>query len=81
MKFEFYLEKYVYMYNHRLVCTDGENRYEALCESAPSAEKTLLFWPDDFGLPPEDRDVFIEELKEWSKTQGFRCIIHEGKGR
>lgn len=81
MKYEFSLTKYIFMYNHLLTCTDGQNKYEAICESAPIKEETLIFWPDDFGIPTEDKELFVKELKIWATSQGFRYIINSGNGR
>ena len=52
------------MYNHLLTVKDGERRYEAICESAPTREETIIFWPDDLGLPPEEREIFVKDLRE-----------------
>lgn len=79
MKYNFLLKRNIHMYNHLVICTYGSNKYEAICESAPTKEETILFWPDDFRLPAEDRDVMIKDLIEWSESQGFKCIIHQGK--
>ncbi len=81
MKYQFELQKNIFMYNHLLICTDGQNKYKAICESAPTKEETILFWLDDFGFSAEDKEIFINELKEWSKSQGFHCVINKGKGR
>ena len=81
MKYSFEIKKNIHMYNHLLICTDGESRYEAICEYAPTVEKTLIFWPDDFKIPPDDREIFISELKKWSVSQGYQYIINEGRGR
>ena len=81
MKYSFELKKNIHMYNHLLICSDGQNRYETICESAPTPEKTIIFWPDELGLTPEERRIFAEELEQWSATQGFRCIFYEGRGR
>lgn len=81
MKYEFSLAKYIFMYNHLLTCTDGKNEYKAICESAPAKEETLIFWPDDFGIPLEDKELFVEELKTWATSVGFKYIINPGKGR
>jgi len=81
MKYEFSFTKHIFMYNHLLTCTDGKNEYTAICESAPVKEETLVFYPDDFGIPPEDKELFVEELKIWAKSHGFKYIINQGKGR
>lgn len=52
LKYEFTLIKNIHMYNHLLICTDGEKEYRAICESAPEREPTVIFWPDDLGIPP-----------------------------
>lgn len=81
MKYTFTLTKNIFMYNHLLKCSDGKNTYEAICESAPFKDDTMIYWPDDFNIPLCDNDIFIEELKEWSIKQGYKYIINEGKGR
>lgn len=69
------------MYNHLIICTCGENKYEAICESAPTKEETILFWPDDFALPIEEKDAMLRDLVEWADSQPFKYVIHQGKGR
>jgi hypothetical protein len=81
MKYSFSIEWNIHMYNHRITYTCGQNKYVAICESAPTKEKTIIFWPDDFGLPLEEKEAMINNLIEWSKLQGFKCIIGQGKSR
>lgn len=81
MKYTFSIEWNIHMYNHQITCTHGQDKYVAICESAPSNEKTILFWPDDFGLPFEEKDAMINDLREWSESQGFKIIIYQGKSR
>lgn len=81
MKYSFDIEKNVHMYNHLLKCTDGRQVYRALCESAPEREPTLLIWPEDFGIPEEDRQIFQRELRRRAAVWGYRCIFYPGKGR
>ena len=69
------------MYNHLLICTCGQNKYEAICESAPTKEETIIFWPDDLGLSPDEKDVMISDLIKWAEYQGFKYIISQGNGR
>ncbi len=78
---EFSPQKHIHMYNHLMICTDNENVYEAICESAPTKEPTLLFWLDDFKLPDNRRETFIEELENWCSTHEYLCTIYDGKGR
>lgn len=77
----FLLKRNIHMYNHLIVCTFGQKSYESICESAPTKEETIIFWPDDFGLPLEEIDIMINDLIEWSALQGFKCIINQGPGR
>jgi len=63
------------------VSKSGQSKYEAICESAPTKEDTIIFWPDDFGLPLEEKQVVLNDLIEWSASQGFKCIMYQGKGR
>jgi hypothetical protein len=81
MKYKFLLKRNIHMYCHLLMCTCGQNNYEAICESAPTKEETIIFWPDDLGLPPDEKDAMISDLIKWSENQGFKCIINQGKGR
>lgn len=81
MKYKFELKRNIHMYNHLIICTCGQNKYEAICESAPTNEETILFWPDDFGLPLEEKEIAISDLIEWSESQGFKYFIYQGKGR
>ncbi len=81
MEYKFTLQKNIHMYNHLITCTDGCNIYQAICESAPEREKTLIFWPEDFGLPPRETETLEKQLRRWAEDNGFACIIHKGKGR
>ena len=81
MKYNFSLKRNVHMYCHLIVCTCGQNKYEAICESAPTKEETIIFWPDDFGVPFNEEDAMINDLTKWSESQGFQHIINQGKGR
>lgn len=81
LKYEFTLIKNIHMYNHLLICTDGEKEYRAICESAPEREPTVIFWPDDLGIPPGEKETLVKDLREWASSQGFRCIIQDGRGR
>ena len=67
------------MYNHLLICTYGQDRYEAICEDEVMKKDTIMFWLDDFGLPLEEKETLISDLIEWSESQGFKCNICQGK--
>ena len=69
------------MYCHLLVCTCGESKYETICESAPTKEETILFWPDDLGVPLDEKEAMVNDLVQWAESQSFKYIIHPGKGR
>ena len=77
MPYHFSLKRNIHMYNHLIKCTCGENTYEAVCEDEAYGNG-ILFWLDDFGLPIEDKEIVEKELKEWSKSQGFKCILRQG---
>lgn len=79
MKYIFSLKRNIHMYNHLLICTYGDNKYEAICESAPTEEETILFWPDDLGLPRKDNEEMMKEFINWLETQNFKYIIYKGK--
>lgn len=81
MKYTFSLKRNIHMYNHLIICTCGQRKYKAICESAPTKEDTIIFWPDDFGLPLEEKEAVLNDLIEWSASQEFKCIINQGKGR
>lgn len=81
IEYTFVLKENVYMYNHLMTCTDNENVYEAICEDAPTKERTLIFWIDDFDLPEHKKEKFTNELKNWCSMKGFHCMIHQGHGR
>lgn len=81
MRYQFTLIKNIHMYNHLMQCTDGQNTYSAICESAPTKDPTIIFWPDDFHIPQEDKEIFVSELKLWAFSQKLSCIINSGKGR
>lgn len=66
------------MYNHEIICIYGTELYKAICESAPTKEDTILFWPDDFGLPTNQTEDLIKDLKEWAEEQSFNYIIYHG---
>lgn len=69
------------MYNHIIICTCGQNEYQAICESAPTKEETILFWPDDFEAPPEDKETLRNDLIKWANSQNFKYRLLQGKGR
>ena len=79
MAYNFLLKKNIHMYNHLITCTCGRNKYEAICESAPTKEETIIFWPDSFGVPPEEKAAMMNDFKEWVESQGFRYIIAHGE--
>ena len=81
MKYTFHLERNIFMYNHKITCTCDGRTYECICESAPRKEETIIFWPDDFQLPDDEKEIVIRELIIWSKKQGFECIVQQGRGR
>ena len=81
MKYTFSLKRNIHMYNHLLICTCGQSKYEAICESSPTKEETIIFWPDDLGLPLDEKDEMINDLIKWSECQGFKYIIYPGRGR
>ena len=67
------------MYNHIITCTHDQNEYEAICESSPYGNNEILFWPTEFGLPNEEKEILEKELAEWAKSQGIRPLIIQGK--
>ncbi len=79
--YTFHLQKNVHMYNHLLTISDGKTRCQALVESAPSREPTLLVWLADFGLPPEEETAVQTALERWLAAQGVRCVFRPGRGR
>jgi hypothetical protein len=79
MKYKFLIEMNIHMYNHRISCTYGTEKYMAICESAPMVEETIIFWPDDFGLPANRTEDLIKDLQEWAEELSFNYIIHRGK--
>ncbi len=64
MKYTFELIRNIQMYNHLLICTYGEERYELICESAPCKEKTIIFWPESIGLSSERTERVIADLQK-----------------
>lgn len=81
MGYTFKLKKHIYMYNHLLTITKGQQSYEAIIESAVTKEETMLIWLEDFSLPLDDVDAVKDELTKWFATQDIKCIFYEGKGR
>lgn len=79
MKYKFSLQKNVFMYNHEITCIYGTETFRTICESAPTKEKTILLWPDDFGLSTNQTEDLIIDLIEWAEKQKFNYIIHRGK--
>jgi len=69
------------MYNHILKCDFDGKLYKAVCESAPEKQNTILFWPDDLGIPSENIEAVIQELMKWAEHQDFEYNIYRGKGR
>ena len=60
----------------RIICTYGDEKYKAICESAPKKDETIIFWPDDFGLSSNRTDELIKDLKEWAEDQNINYIIY-----
>ncbi|NBK94399.1 hypothetical protein D5278_21115 [bacterium 1XD21-13] len=81
MGYTFKLEKNIFMYNHLLTITKGQKNYKAIIESAPTKEKTMVIWLDDFKFPLEDVDIIKSEIIKWFAEQNVKCIFYEGKGR
>ncbi|MCD8335027.1 MAG: hypothetical protein LUC35_06775 [Clostridiales bacterium] len=79
--YTFHLQKNVHMYNHLLTISDGKSTYQAIVESAPTREPTILVWLADFGLPPEEQDAVQAALERWLAAQGVRCEFRPGRGR
>jgi len=67
------------MYNHLITCSYDQNKYEAICESALTEEETILFWPDEFGFPSEEKEAATNALIEWAQSQDFKFVIYQGK--
>ena len=81
MGYTFKLEKNIFMYNHLLTITKGQKNYKAIIESAPTKEKTMVIWLDDFKFPLEDVDIIKIEIIKWFAEQNVKFIFYEGKGR
>lgn len=79
--YTFKLEKNIHMYYHSLTIIKGKQSYEAIVESAPTKEETILFRLEDFGLPAEDIEPVKDELTKWFAMQDIKCIFEDGKGR
>ncbi|MCD7828873.1 MAG: hypothetical protein LUG58_00355 [Clostridiales bacterium] len=79
--YTFHLQKNVHMYNHLLTISHGKTSYQALVESAPTREPTILVWLADFGLPPEEEAAVQAALTSWLAEQGVRCKFRPGRGR
>lgn len=81
MRYTFKLEKNIYMYYHLLTVTNEQKSYEATIESAPTEEKTMLIWLEDFKPSLDDVDPVKDEITKWFATQNIKCIFYNGKGR
>lgn len=81
MGYTFKLEENIFMYNHLLIITNDQKNYKAIIESAPTKEKTMLIWLEDFNLPLDDIDTVKSEIAKWFAAQNVKCIFYNGKGR
>ncbi len=77
-KYTFKLETAL-MYNQHLTISDGVNTYRAIAEFAPTKQKTLLVWLDDFPIPENEIDTVREELKSWLSDRNTLVIFEDGK--
>ena len=80
MAYKFTL-KNVFMYNYVLTVSDEQHSYEAIVEYAPTKEKTILIWLDDFDFPEDEIDAVKSEVTAWFAGQNTKCIFYPGKGR
>lgn len=81
MRYTFSLKRNVFMYNHVLCVTDGQRQWEAIIESAPLRERTLLVWLEDFEFPAEEVETIKAEMTKWFAAQNEACVFYPGKGR
>ena len=81
MKYNFSLRRNIFMYNHVLTVTDGNNCWEAIVESHPGKERTLLVWLQDFGFPESETKAIKAEMTQWFAQQNKACLLYAGKGR
>ncbi len=79
MELEIYIEWNVHMYNHMLHCEIDGVSYEAICESAPTKIKTIIFWPIELKIPDSKYKYFIDLFNVWVEKQPFESLIREGK--
>lgn len=52
----FFSLEHDHTYNYILVCQIDKNEYSAMCEFAPTKEKSLLIWVEDFDFPLDEVD-------------------------
>ena len=81
MKYTFSLRRNVFMYNHVLTITDGSSYWEAIIESYPGKDRTLLIWLQDFGFPESETEAIKAEMTQWFAQQNETCLFYAGKGR
>lgn len=81
MCYTFKMEKNIFMYNHLLIITNKQKSYEAIIESAPTREKTVIIWLEDFKIPTGDVDIVRDEMTRWFNLQNIKCIFCDGRGR
>ncbi len=81
MGYTFKLEKNIFMYNHLLIITNEQKSYKAIIESAPTKDKTMVIWLEDFNLPLDTIDTVKGEITRWFAAQNVKCIFCNGKGR
>ena len=81
MSYTFKLEKYIFMYYHSLVVSNGQKCYKATIETAPTKEETMIIDLDEFKPPLDNVDAVKIEITKWFAEQNIKCIFNDGKGR
>ncbi len=81
MEYTFTIKKNIFMYNHLLIVSDGKKNYEAIVESAPIKEETIIVWLEDFAFPEDEVEIVKDAMFKWFAKQNIAIIFNPGKGR
>ncbi len=71
--------KNVHMYCYNLTIKDDKNTYEAIIEAAPTKQKTMIIWLEDFNLPKNEIDSIKKEIENFFVLKDTICIFESGK--
>ncbi len=81
VEYTFTIKKNIFMHNHLLIVSDGKKNYEAIVESAPRKEETIIVWLEDFAFPENQVEIVKDAMINWFATQNIATIFNSRKGR